>query len=299
MANEISSQEVYFFSGGQRIVGDLFLPGGPAPKNGFPAVIVAHGYGGIRKTTTPETARSYARAGYASIIFDYRGFGDSGGERWLLLPQNEVDDVRSAVTFLASHDRINQNRIAIHGCSFGGAVAVAAAAVDERIRCAICSVGLGNGRRWLKSLRRNWEWIEFEREVAEDRVTRMRTGVSRKVDPYHIMISDPFAEALHVELNAKFPERKFELPLQSAEAIFEFVPEEDIARAPPKPGLIISVKDDYLVPDSESRHIYDAWPGEKKLVVVEGYRHHDVYGAALSIIMGETLPWLEKHLIAE
>jgi len=293
---DILTLPVQFFSGGQPIVGDLFLPAGPTPAGGFPAVICAHGYGGIRKTTTPDTARAYARAGFAAMIFDFRGFGDSGGQRWLLLPRNEVEDTRNAITWLAADARIDASRIAIHGSSFGGAVAVATAAVDDRLRCVICSVGIGNGRRWLQSLRRNHEWLEFCAEVDQDRVERVRTGTSRMVDPYYIMISDPFSVQRHVELNRDFPERIFQLPLESAEAIMDFVPEDEMARATPRPGLILAVAGDSLVSENESRQIYAKWPGPKQLVVLNGFRHHDVYASALVPTMAATLPFLREHL---
>lgn len=296
MKKEIAPIVVTYYSSGQKIVGDLYLPRGKAPKGGFPAIVCAHGYGGIRRTTTPPTARAYAEAGFAALIFDYRGFGESGGDRWRLLPRFEVEDVRSAVTFLGSDSRINPDKIAIHGSSFGGAVALAATAADLRIKAMVCSVAMGNGRRWLQSLRRHWEWVEFEREVAADRVERVKTGKSRNVDPYYIMVSDRYSEARHVKLNSEFPERKFELPLESAEAIMEFAPEDEAAAAPPRPGLIIGVGNDYLVAESESRSIYAKWPGPKRLVILAGFHHHDVYTAARTLILAESLPFLREHL---
>jgi len=296
LKNKITSQVIEFYSSGHKIVGDLFLPDTPAPPNGFPAVICAHGYGGIRKTTTPPTARAYAEAGFASMIFDFRGFGDSGGERWRLLPQYEIEDTRQAITFLSADPRINSEQIGLHGSSFGGAVALSTTAADIRVKAMVCSVAMGNGRRWLQSLRRHWEWIDFEKEVKADRIERVKTGKSRRVDPYYIMMSDPFSEQRHVELNRDFPERKFELPLESAEAIMEFTPEDDAAGAPHRPGLIIGVKDDYLVPESESHQIYAKWPGPKKLVMLDGFRHHDVYASALEQVMAQSLPFMRENL---
>ena len=296
MQHEFTGTVVQFYSGRQKIVGDLFMPVGTPPKGGFPAIICAHGYGGIRTTSNPPTARAYAQAGFASLIFDYRGFGDSEGDRWRLVPRFEVDDVRNAVTFLSADSRINAEKIAVHGASFGGAVVVAATAADTRIKAMICNVGIGNGRRWLQSLRRNWEWIEFEQEVAADRRERVLTGKSRPVDPYYIMMSDKYSEKRHDMLNEQFPERKFELPLESAELIMEFVPEDEAAIAPPRPGLIIGVANDFLVAETESRQIFEKWPGPKRLVWLQGFQHHDVYSTAMSQVLEASLPFLREHL---
>ena len=63
-------------------------------------------------------------------------------------------------------------RLGLHGTSFGGGHAVATAAVDQRVRVVVSVVSVGNGRRWMQSLRRAWEWAAFLRRVEEHRTQR-------------------------------------------------------------------------------------------------------------------------------
>jgi hypothetical protein len=51
--------------------------------------------------------------------------------------------------------------------------------------------GIGDCERWLKSLRRRWEWKEFLKKVEEDRMQRVVTGTSQIVDPYDIVLPPP------------------------------------------------------------------------------------------------------------
>jgi hypothetical protein len=40
------------------------------------------------------------------------------------------------------------------GTSYGGATVVFVAAVDPRVKCVVSVVGVGNGARWMRSIRR-------------------------------------------------------------------------------------------------------------------------------------------------
>src|SRR5271155_4010986 len=87
---------VSFYSEGSRIAADLFLPADFEPGQKRPGIVLCHGFTGVRQLMLPEYAQRFAEAGYASLIFDYRGFGDSEGTKWRLLPLEQVDDIRNA-----------------------------------------------------------------------------------------------------------------------------------------------------------------------------------------------------------
>jgi pimeloyl-ACP methyl ester carboxylesterase len=296
---EIEIRRIGFFSKGDPIVGDLYVPAGPAPEKGFPTILCLHGYGGLRKTTVPETAKRYAQEGFVALSFDYRGFGESGGDRGRLDPRRQVEDTRNAITFATLQSEVDPRRIGIHGSSFGGGVGIAASAQDARVRATVCSVGVGNGHRWLKSIRRNYEWLEFVADIEKDRAEKVTTGVSRRVSPYYVMLSDPVSSERQKTLNAQMPERVFEMPLECAEAIIEWAPEDELARARPIPGLVIRVENDQLVPDAESEAIFAKWPGsDKAMKVVPGVKHHDLFTTALPEVLSATIPFFREKLAA-
>ena len=63
------------------------------------------------------------------------------------------------------------------------------------------------------------------------------------------------------------------------------------------PFLFITTDDDRLVPPDESRALYDRAGEPKKLVVLEGYGHYEVYAEpAFGEVMRETVAWFREHL---
>lgn len=47
----------------------------------------------------PDFSEAFTRAGFSTITFDYRGFGDSDGERGRLVPAMQIDDIISVVNW--------------------------------------------------------------------------------------------------------------------------------------------------------------------------------------------------------
>src|SRR4029077_13338174 len=121
---------VSFFSARLRLDGDLYLPEDVPPGARLPAVIPCSGYSGLKDIHPARFARALVPHGYACLAFDYRGFGASEGERGRLVPQEQVEDVRAAVSFLASVPEVDGDRIALLGWALGGGVVIAEAADD-------------------------------------------------------------------------------------------------------------------------------------------------------------------------
>ena len=111
---------VHFYSEGSRLEGDIFLPDDLRSGEQRPGIVLCHGFTGLRELVLPDYAKVFAAAGYVALSFDYRGFGGSEGEKWRLLPLEQVDDIRNAITFLQAQDEVDAERIGIWGTSFGG-----------------------------------------------------------------------------------------------------------------------------------------------------------------------------------
>jgi ABC-2 type transport system ATP-binding protein len=120
----------------QRITLDAtFYP--PAGGGKGPAVLLAHGFGGSKQSVASEAVR-LAQQGYAVLTWSARGFGRSTGQIALNSPDYEVKDVRQLVDWLAARpevvlDATADPRVGIAGGSYGGAIALMAAAHDTRI----------------------------------------------------------------------------------------------------------------------------------------------------------------------
>src|SRR3954471_24666383 len=102
-------QDLTFESGGEQCAAWLYMPAGDRPH---PAVVLAHGFGGVRAARLWAFAERFAAAGVAALVFDYRGFGGSGGEpRQLLSIKRQLEDWRAAVAFARGAGGVGPGRV--------------------------------------------------------------------------------------------------------------------------------------------------------------------------------------------
>ncbi|MGV1050431.1 MAG: alpha/beta hydrolase, partial [Solirubrobacterales bacterium] len=85
-----------------------------------PAVVMAHGLSGTRRDRLGPFAERFAAAGLAALVFDHRGFGDSGGEPDRFEPARQLRDWRAAIARARSLTGIDAERVATFGSSIGG-----------------------------------------------------------------------------------------------------------------------------------------------------------------------------------
>ena len=158
------SRPVNIWSDGTRLSGDLFYPDGLKRGEKLPALILCHGWGGLRSHLNKDYAPLFAKAGYAVLTFDYRGWGDSDsrlvikgkmpkpdekGEvqvraqaiRELVDPRDQTEDINNCISFMSGEPFVDPERIALWGTSFGGGNAVYVAAHDSRVKCIVSQVG--------------------------------------------------------------------------------------------------------------------------------------------------------------
>ncbi|HEX4209705.1 MAG TPA: alpha/beta fold hydrolase [Candidatus Binataceae bacterium] len=140
----MTQRTVNFFSEGTKMEGDLFLPADLKSGAQRPAVVLCHGFTGVRSMILGDYAKVFADAGFIALTFDYRGYGGSEGTRRRLIPLEQIDDIRNAISFVETLPEVDPARIGLWGTSFGGANAPYAAALDARIRAVVGQVGFGD-----------------------------------------------------------------------------------------------------------------------------------------------------------
>jgi pimeloyl-ACP methyl ester carboxylesterase len=268
-------RKVAFYSDGCRLDGLLYSPEGLAAGERRAGVVLCVGYTYLKSLVMPDIARALVGAGYVALVFDYRGFGDSEGPRWRLCPEEQVRDVRAALTFVAAEPQVDAGRLAVLGLSLGGSNAVAAAALDSRVGAAVAIEAMGDGERWLRGQRRYWEWREFEARLREDRTARVHSGRSARVDPLDIVLPDPDSRAFLEAAYREYPQMKCDLPLETAEALVEFRPEALVDRIAPRPVCFIHGAEDRLVPADEARRLFARAGEPRRLAILPGMGHFD------------------------
>ena len=103
--------------------GFLHLPEGDGP---FPGVVVCHPHpqmgGDMNNNVVMGICYSLFIAGIASLRFNFRGVGRSGGA--YDEGRGEMDDVVAALAFAGSQESIASDRVGLSGYSFGAGVAM-------------------------------------------------------------------------------------------------------------------------------------------------------------------------------
>src|SRR5258707_11188456 len=185
-------ERVGFVSDGLKLAGVLHPPeaGGPGARRA--AFLVLHGFGSNKDGGGgTAVAKMLAGLGYAALRFDFRGCGESEGERGRVICMEQVRDTGNALSFLATRSDIDAKRIGVVGLSFGAAVAVYAAGVDRRVAACISSGGWGDG---AKKFRRQHAspraWKKFSAKMKEGR-RRKRAGKPMSVPRYDIVPIPP------------------------------------------------------------------------------------------------------------
>lgn len=145
-AADVRREDASFDSWGERCACWQFWPAQERPASGYPTVLLAHGFGGIREAALDHFAARFARAGLAAVVFDYRHFGASGGQpRQLLDITRQLQDWAAALTYLRARPEFDSGRLALWGSSFSGGHVLATAARDHGLAAVIAQVPFTDG----------------------------------------------------------------------------------------------------------------------------------------------------------
>ncbi|MFQ6111823.1 MAG: alpha/beta hydrolase [Nitrospinota bacterium] len=293
--------EVTFYSDGLKIAAYLYppkdwQPGDPAR----PAIVSLHGYSGMKDVYGLDVPRRLSEEGYFVLAPDNRGFGKSEGARGRHRPLEQAQDTYDAITYLETVPGVDPERIGIYGTSFGGANAIWVAAFDKRVKVVVSSVGVHDGERWMRSVRRPHEWYTFQQQVWEAARRRVTTGERTMWPLGDIMLIDPHTLSVIEAHHQKDPRWVGEFDLESAEACWRYRPEWVAPRIAPRPVLIIYAEYDGIVPVEEALSCYEACGEPKKLVKLPKAQHYESYyfvnPEVHEIGMSEAVAWYKRFL---
>jgi len=202
--------------GGALIYAKLYRPANPAP--GQPAVLFFHGYSGNSGSWT-DIKLALASQGITVAALDCRGQGgrsqDTGsvlgttmnghiirglseGPEKLLFRQIFLDTVQLARIVMAM-DGVNPTNVCTWGGSQGGALSIACAALEPRIRRCVSVFP------FLSDYRRVWEM-----DLDKDAYAELRTYL-RHFDPCHERIDEMFERLGYIDIQNLAPRIRAEV----------------------------------------------------------------------------------------
>lgn len=156
-----ATKQVEIEVAGSKLFGMLHTPQGNGQS--LPLVIFLHGHGGNKIGPARffvKAANSIASEGFAAFRFDFRGSGESQGAEEVLTTSSMLEDVEKVVEVLAKREKIDEDRIALVGHSWGGFVGLHFAAENDRIKALILWMGRtydlkqALGQPWIDELKR-------------------------------------------------------------------------------------------------------------------------------------------------
>lgn len=131
-AQQVSQSEAGFVSHGVRCAATVYRPADTAAA--APVVVMSNGLTLTRRDVLPVLARRFAAAGAVVVAFDYRWWGDSGGEpRGWVSVRRQREDIDAVVAFARALPGVDAGRVVLWGFSMGGAMSLQVAVGDPRI----------------------------------------------------------------------------------------------------------------------------------------------------------------------
>jgi pimeloyl-ACP methyl ester carboxylesterase len=279
----------FFQDDGVQLAGELVLP--EAEPSG--TIAVCNGFRATRSGGASATlaARLAQGLGWAVLLFDYMGFGGSAGPRGRFDPEQQVHDIRAAVSFLLH--RFPGRPVSLYGNSFGAGMATAAAARDPRVTSLFSLCAFSTGAALIADGRAHWQLVEFNEALEKDRLARGAGGASADVDPDWIMVRDPEAAAYIARLAAAGKADRTPMHVVDAERLVRFQPIADAHRLCGRPTRFAHCERDFFVPAWHSRALAKAAAGE--LVVFEGYGHYAIYaGEPQEVLLRDAIDFYRR-----
>lgn len=260
-------------------------------------MVLCCGYTGIKDLYLNDMGRRLAAAGFVALTFDYKGWGKSDGPKLRLAPYGRVEDTQAAITFLAQQPEVDPERLGLYGISYGGSTAVFTAAVDQRPRAVVSVTGVGDGPRWMRGVRTPWDYRVLVDRGMADFAKQVARGESDLADRSEVLQHDPKSAEIAAAARRGLSGAAMQVPLEFVHETLAFRPEWVVDRITPRAALFITSDADELVLPEESVRMHDRAGEPKKLVVLKGYGHYEVFTPpAIDEVMAETLEWFRRYL---
>lgn len=273
-------------SSGEPIAYDLYGATGPG-------VLLCQGLSGIKRLVMPQIAARLADAGYVCLAFDYRGFGDSGGDRGWIDPAARLSDAHDALDFLRGKAN---GEVGVYGLSLGGGIAYALGCERRDVACVALTSGFASGTRLMRGLRTASEFVLFKE--------RLEHGDAQV--PINDLFPFPpsFQRAYHAlpeqnggRQSSSVPQAETLFHLASGHRIMRFDVLERLAAISPTPLLIQHGDRDDVIPVEDAIEAYRLAGNPKRLVIHPGYDHIGLdQGPGLDAQLSVALEFLKEFL---
>jgi dienelactone hydrolase len=298
-------QDIEFDAEGAALRGWFYrAPGAEGP---VPCVVMAHGWTSTRHMYLDRFAEVFAAAGLAVVVFDNRGWGESGTApgkpRHEIDPFEQVRDYQHAITYAQNRPEVDPERIGVWGTSFSAGHAFVVAAIDRRVKAVSGQAPFISGRATYANLARVNNQVAGPEVFTADRRARAR-GEAPAVVP--VVGTDPdrlvglptadsyeFFATAHAELDPTWPN---EVTLRSIDNYYGYEPGRYLPDITPTPLLMIVGRDDGLTGGNLAAAAYRTAAEPKKIVMLPGGHFAAYTGEGFAAASQASRDWFLEHL---
>jgi fermentation-respiration switch protein FrsA (DUF1100 family) len=188
-------------------------------------------------------------------------------------------------------NRLGTDRVGLLGSGgSGGALALYAAAVDDKVAAVAAISAYADGTDWLRSMRTSEEWSGFCDAVTANRRAMALGAKEAQVDPI-----DGVIRRASVRSQTQFKaDIAHELPLTVGLSVVDSItamnPVDIMYRIGPRPVHLFAAASDIPVPYDHARRLFEAAVAPKVLWTLrdtDGYRLHATHGP----LVADRLAW--------
>lgn len=268
------AERVTFSSEGVELVGELR---GAEPGRRQPGIVLTGPFTGVKEQVTGTYADLLAAAGFVTLAFDHRGFGESGGRPGHEDTQGKLADLRAAVGILAGRAEVDKTRIGIVGICLGGGYAVRAAAADPRVK-AVAAIAGGYNSPALMVRDMGAGPYRSALAAALDRYDEYLPAVAPDGGEAAMGGEEPYA--YYGTARSLSPHWRNRVTRGSLYSLMTFDALGAAELLADTPLLIIHGKTDAYCSPELAQALYDRKPGDREILWLDAGQHTDLYDCA-------------------
>lgn len=281
--------------------GWLYIPDVVSKVGALPGIVMAHGFAGHKEMGLDRFAECFKAAGFVTLVFDYRFWGESEGEpRNQIFALEMVEDYRNAITWLSKRPEVDSDRIGIWGTSYSGGLCLHVGTHDKRVKAVVAQVPSTLNPESRRSKAPD-TWDVIGESLISDRIQRYETG-----EVNYLKVVAPEGEAcifpdkdaydFYMEFKEFSPKWRNEVTLESLEKVREFDPVSLIHMMAPTALLLIAGENDNLVPVKTVKETYEKAQDPKALEIFPITHFVPYKEPWLSKFSGLATNWFQDHL---
>ena len=267
------TKETFFYSNGYKLKAKLYLPDDYKEGDRLPCIIPNSGYMGLNEIYPALYARALTARGYAAFGFDYRGFLDNEGPAGVCKLEEQVEDIRNAITYVKTLPQVDPRRLGLIGWGMAAALVMGAAAKEPDVRAVAGLNGFFNCRKWLQSIYSYADYVALEKTIAAERTRFVLEGTRKFDNPFIYYPLDPATDTIvqnHLYVVDGYGQ---EISLEFGQSLLDFNAEDFVDKLH-IPVFIGHGKDNLLHPVSGSIEFYELLKCPKELYLIDG-KHND------------------------